>query len=749
MTLASTDHEQTTLVTMVAAITVGVALIVVSRRLKFPAIVLLLGGGILLGPTVMGDHALVQPDALGGGLRVLVGLAVGLILFEGGLTLNLAGYRQASSMIRRLLSLGVLVTWLGTALAIRFIVGLPWDQSIASASLVIVTGPTVIAPLLRRIRLESRLHNIMHWEGVLIDPIGVLIILLCFEFLEDTTGQAGAILDFVIRVVSGMALGLAGGVGLTLLVRRKVIPDDMLNVSALAAAVLIFGLAEMVRPEAGLLAVTVAGFVFGLSQSAHLKQVRQFKAELIDLLIGMLFILLAARLSFEQFQSFGLRGALLVIIVLVVIRPLNILLCSLGLDFNWKEKAFLGWIAPRGIVAASMASLIAIRLENLGTVENPKFVETFTYSVIICTIVLHGLSAAPLARALGLTRPDPIGWLIVGAHAFARQIAQFISRVADLPVLLIDTNARAVTEARRAGLKALVTDARDPELAESQEAQAMGNVLSLTDNEDLNVRVCQGWAEIVGADHVFRCLPADIDPPDEEEEQLTGHVVWPQLPPPSLISAELMRGESSIIQVAGEAVIAQRQTSPLLWFVDGSLSFDPIDVENVDDAETLHVLHLRREADYLARSLHPELITTLSVSDRNSLFESMVDLVTMVYPQVPREQVVRDLNESEAAFPSALGHGVAIPHTYVSGLTDRCCAIARLAEGVDFNAKDGELVRLVFLLLSPPGDPEGHLATLAEIARLVHDREMRDRLIAAQTPKQLIRIVDGLGYALR
>jgi NhaP-type Na+/H+ or K+/H+ antiporter/mannitol/fructose-specific phosphotransferase system IIA component (Ntr-type) len=723
-------------ITVATAITVGVMLMVVARRTRLPAIVLLLAGGVLIGPAVWGDHALVRPELLGDGLRVLVGLAVGLILFEGGLTLDLAGYRAAPVMIKRLLTVGVVVTWLVTALAIRLITGLEAQYAFLAASLVIVTGPTVIAPLLKRIRIVPRLHNILHWEGVLIDPIGVFIALLCFEYVVAGESGGAVIANLGERVAAGLAAGAVGGGLLTLGVRRRIVPEDMVNVFALGCAVLAFVLAEGVESEAGLLAVTVAGFIFGLGGSARVQQVREFKAELTDLLIGTLFILLCARLTFDQFQAFGAGGFAVVLIVMLVVRPLSILLCSIGRELSGREKAFLAWVAPRGIVAASMASLFAL---SMGASAEARFVETFTYSVIIATIVIQGLTAGPLARALGLRRPEPTGWLIIGAHTLGRRVAKFIASRAEVDVVVVDSNARAVREARAEGITAMNANALDATIRDRTELQSVGNLLALTDNEDLNIRLCQAWRKDLGSTRVFRCNPTAGAPEPSDEEDGQGRVIWPRLPRPSLIAGEVARGETAVFEGAWGPSPLATPAVPIVAVVDGRVAFDPAEAK--DDDPEARALFLRRSAEYLRAGLRPELVMTAEASDPPALFESMLDAVVRVCPGLPRAELLSELIERETAFPTALGHGIAVPHAFSMELDARIIAVARIPDGVDYGAADGRPVHLAMLLLSPAGDPDGHVATLAEIARKVVHPDRRSRLLEAEAPEEIIAIL--------
>ncbi|MCP3906104.1 MAG: PTS transporter subunit EIIA [Planctomycetes bacterium] len=726
------------LLTMAAAIAGGVMLIVIARRLNLPGIVLLLLGGIIMGPEVLGW---VDPHGLGGGLRVVVAMSVGLILFEGGLTLDVDGYRTAPAMIKRLLTVGVVITWLGTAAALHLVLGLALPYAIVSASLVIVTGPTVIAPMLKRLRVNPKLHGILHWEGVLIDPIGVLIAVLCFEWIIGEKGSTGALVSLMLRVVAGLGIGVIGGLLIGFLVRRKVVGDETVNVFALGGAVLVFGLAELIQAEAGLLAVTAAGFIFAGSGAARVRDVRRFKGEITDLLIGTLFILLAARLDLEQFRTFGLGGAAVVAIVMVVIRPVSIIICSWGLDLSGREKALLSWVAPRGIVAASMASLIAIEMERAGEGDIGRFVESFTYSVIIATIVIQGLTAGPLVRLLGLERPQLRGWMIVGAHALGRRLASFLRRSANVPVVLVDSNNRAVHEARRDGAVAVAGDARDTALQDRVELQGVGNVLALTDNDDLNVRLCQIWGEIVGSERVFRCRASDV-PHREDDDEIAGHLVWPDLPKPSLVSAELSRLEATTREGAGDAAALRRFATPIATVTEsGGLRLDVDQLGPDDPRPSGPTLFLRRTADYLRRTLRAELIGPSSATDLRSLFEELVTRAIALQPDLPRDSVVLDLLEREAAAPTAIGHGIAIPHAYCRQLDTRLCAVARLDEEVPFETPDGEPVRIVLMILSPQGDPEGHLATLAEIARILSDAETRAALADARSPAVIMRLL--------
>ncbi len=727
----SASHD--ILVTAVTIVSGGTMLLIASRRLGIPAIVVLLFGGVLLGPQVAG---LIKPESFGNGLLVLVELSVGLILFEGGLTLHVKGYRSAPDMIKRLLTIGVLTTWLLTTLLVRLLVGLPWPQAVMAGSLVIVTGPTVIAPLLKRIRVTNRLYSILKWEAVLIDPIGVFIAVLCFEWVSDYSAPK-AILNLGVRVGAGLGIGALGGAVIFFAIRRRIVPPDLVNIFALAGAVLVFGLTEAVISKAGLLAVTVAGFGLGLAAKNELREVRRFKAEVTDLLIATLFMLLAARLEIEQFGEFGIRGGLAVLGVLFLVRPVCVFLCAIGLEVTPGERAFLSWVAPRGIVAASMASLFAISLEHRG-VAQARFVETFTYSVIISTILVQGTTAGMVARLLRVLRPDPTGWLIVGAHVFARRVASFIRDATGRSVVMVDTSATLVHEAIAEGHQALREDARDVEVAEKHQLLDLGYVLALTDNEDLNARVCELWRDVVGHDNVYRCAAGGLPAKDTSADG-AGAVVWPALPRPSTLSSEIGQGTTTVMDVPPEAEAPYGAT--LLATYDGkSIRLPQGETDEVDRGGQ-RALYVRRYRDALRNSVRPGMVLRIDTPvTMESLLETMLARLVQTVPALAREDLLPAMLERERAFPAAIGEGVAVPHAYSAELPDQVCAVAIVEQGVEYAGTD-DPVHVVFMVISPRNDPKAHLTLLAEIARFIMNAETREALRAAKTEDDVMRVL--------
>jgi NhaP-type Na+/H+ or K+/H+ antiporter/mannitol/fructose-specific phosphotransferase system IIA component (Ntr-type) len=733
------EHSKHALLNSIAtAIAGGMFLTVLSRKISVSAIILLLFGGIALGPEGIG---LVQPGSLGSFLPVVVSLAVGLILFEGGLTLDLRGFSRGSQAIPRLLSVGVLITWFGAALTFWLVLRADPGTAVLAGSLVIVTGPTVIGPLLKRIQIIPKLHAILHWEGVLIDAIGVFISILCFEWVVGRNGEK-ALAHFALRLISGFALGGLGGYGLIVAFRRRLIPDSNLNAFALAAAVFIFGVAENVMSESGVLAVTLAGLIVGWSQPGELTQIRKFKAEITDLLIGMLFVLLAARLKLAQFLEFGPQGVLVVAIVIFLVRPANVWISTFRSGVSVREKLFLSWVAPRGIVAASTASLFSIALAGEGLTNDARLLETFVYSVIVATVLLQGFTAGPVAKLLGLKRPDPTGWLIVNADPFGKALAEFIQQEAKLEVLLMDTNARLIANARAEGVPALCENALNVDLAEDRvEFQKAGHLLAVTDNSELNELLCHRWSDLFGRTAVYHWTAPRLQNGARRASTGTGEIVFPKMARPSVIAAELQNGEAMLEVVTAEGTAPEFEGIPLLIARNGTV----IPISTSDDPSCApkdkdRVLVLKREGAFLARSL--EGVFDLRAETLIELYDQLIELIVQEHPAMSKERILKDIHGTNRIVPAILGHGVAIPHFYNRDLSRRVTVLARLKDGLQV-PDEPEPLRLVFFVISPAGDPEGHLATLAEIARFCSDVHHRERLIQAASPEDALEYIRG------
>lgn len=469
--------------------------------LRLPAILFLLLTGILGGPVL----GLMDPDALLGELLFpFVSLAVAVILFEGSLTLRFREIRGLEGVVRRFVGEGVLVTWAVAALAARLIAGLDWELAILFGAIMVVTGPTVIMPMLRTVRPSAQVAGILRWEGIVVDPIGALLAVLVFEYLVSAghDGALGATLGaFAATLAAGSLTGLGGGWLLGEALRRDWLPSYLFNAMTLAMVFAVFSLAEGLAKESGLLAVTLMGLYLGNREGVPVEEIIEFKESLSLLLVSVLFILLAARLDLAGLQAlgWGVLGVFLAIQLLA--RPLNVLYCTWGSSLTAGERLLLAWIAPRGIVAAAVTALFALKLEQQGY-GSAALLVPLAFGVIIGTVVLQSLTAGPLARLLKAAEPDAQGLLIVGANPLARALAAAIDRE-QVPVLLTDTLWDNVSRARMAGLKAYYGNPLSSHAEVYLDTAGLGRLLALTSDAHLNALACSRYRGVFGHKGVF------------------------------------------------------------------------------------------------------------------------------------------------------------------------------------------------------------------------------------------------------
>lgn len=723
------------LTTLVFAIFCGVSLSVLANHLRIPAIAPLLVGGVVLGPEVLG---LVDTHSLGDGLRLIISLSVAIILFEGGLTLKEKGFRKAQGVILRLLTVGVLTTWLGTAAAVHLVTGYPIPMSVLAGSLVIVTGPTVINPLLQRIKVKEKLHHILHWEGVLIDPIGVFIGILCFEWLSIEGALLVHFEKFALRLLIGVGIGFAGGYLIYRMLKRRWIPEDQSNIFVFGAALFLFGISDMILHEAGILTVVITGLVLGIQRPEQLKDIQQFKSELTEIAIAILFILLAANLELKYFYALGWKGVILMCILIVIIRPLGIFLSALGSDLTLREKLFLSWVAPRGVVAGSMASLFTLRLSALGWAD-ARFLEAFTFMVIAVTIFLQGFFSNWVAKLLGVNEPRRKGWLIVGAHYFARKIAGFIEKTNKGRCILVDTNSEAIYEAQNAGLTAYPGNALSLRIIPEDQLLIIGNVLALTDNRHLNQLICEKWSEIAHPDNLYRWSSENEEP--EDLPRTAGRPVWTELSKPSKVAFDLTNKNAILVSSTFDRVASRiiSETVPLIAFRNDHANL--IFPKNFDWSGDGQVLLLQRLAHYLPFFIQPEHIVCLQTTRFEELLIHLVNLAQKSYPELPLKETLEKLMEGEKILPTTLGNGVAVPHARCPQLKESVCLVARVSPGIDLHAHDGKITRLFFLLLSAESDPTMHLRLLADIAKIASDESTVQQLLTAESGEKFRQIL--------
>ena len=468
---------------------------------KLPAILFLLLSGIVVGPV----SGWIDPDALFGDLLFpIVSLSVAVILFEGSLTLRFSEIKGLERVVRRMVSSGMLVTWTVTTLAAYALLAIPFQLALLFGALTVVTGPTVIVPLLRTVRPTAHLANILRWEGIVIDPLGALLAVLVFEFIISGSGGTAlghTLLLFAEQILTGVVFGAAAGYALGVVLRRYWLPEFLHNAAALMVVFGVFALSNYIRAESGLLTVTVMGIWLANMKDVDVEGILDFKETLSIVLISGLFIILAARLDFEGVALLG-WGALGVLLIMQFVgRPLKIMVSTWGSSLTWRERAMLGWVAPRGIVAAAVAVLFALQLEQQGF-EQAAMLVPMTFIVIIGTVALQSFTARPVAVLLGVAEPDPRGFLIVGGNPLARAIALALQQN-DFRVLLADTSWSNVRAAMMENLPAffgkVVSEYADRRL----DLVGIGQLLALSSVQEENALAAMRYRTEFGVANIY------------------------------------------------------------------------------------------------------------------------------------------------------------------------------------------------------------------------------------------------------
>jgi NhaP-type Na+/H+ or K+/H+ antiporter len=468
-------------------------------RVKLPAILFLLLAGIVAGPVT----GILKPDAMLGDLLFpVVSLAVAIILFEGSLTLRFAELKGIGSAVRGLVTYGAIVALLLLAASAHYIAGLDWTMAFLFGALTCVTGPTVIAPMLRTVRPNARIANVLRWEGIVIDPVGALFAVLIYEGVV-THEQGRSIGIFLETVVVGAVVGGLAAALLGYLLRRQRIPEYLQNYGTLAAVLGAFTLSNGLAHESGLLAVTIMGIVVGNMRGVHVDDIMDFKEHLTTLLVSALFILLAARLSWPLPDGTLLAGVLIFVVAQVFIRPVSVLISSVGSGLTWRERALISWVAPRGIVAASVSALFAIRLEKIG-IQGADRMVPLVFLLIIGTVVLQSATARKLAQWLKVSEPEPRGVLIYGSDIVAQQVGQALHGVEGLRVVLADDDWNGIREARMAGLATFFGNPSSQHADRNLDLTGVGHLLAMSTQRELNSLAALHYRDEFGRDKVYR-----------------------------------------------------------------------------------------------------------------------------------------------------------------------------------------------------------------------------------------------------
>ncbi len=494
-------------VTIVIVLAVGAQWL--AWRLRMPSILLLLAAGFVAGP-VLGllSHAALQQDWL----FAFVSMSIGIILFEGGLSLRLSELREVGTAVRNLISIGVLITWALGAVAAFYIEGFTVSMAILIGAILVVTGPTVIVPLLRHIRPRGRVGTVAKWEGITIDPVGAILAVLVLEtiLLLNDPGVASDVATAAAHVLEGLLLEIFISVGVSIsasalivfMLHRRLVPDFLRNPVTLMLVVAAYETANALQHEAGLLTTTLMGIFIANQPYVAVQRIIEFKENLQVLLVGSLFVLLSARLEMSALQYINWDTLLFLGVLVLIVRPLAVMVSSWGAQLDWKEQAFLAWMAPRGIVAAAVASLFAFQLREIYPQQAEALVPV-VFAVVVGTVAIYGLTAGPLARWLDLADPNPQGVLFVGATAWVRTVARAVQDLG-FPVRLIDANPDHVKHARDEGLPAERVNALAESAIDEIDWGGIGRLLIMIPNDEVGSLTALHFSEAFETTKIYQ-----------------------------------------------------------------------------------------------------------------------------------------------------------------------------------------------------------------------------------------------------
>ena len=556
--IAEFIHHHQYMIYLICVPVLGISAQWLAWRLRLPSILLLLGFGILLGQAItptgviknlpriddatkhadshleQSNEAMLpavdehgnpykseQAHPLHGGaidvnalLLPLVSFCVAIILFEGGLTLRFSELKEAGSATIRLCTLGAGVTWILSTIAVYSVAGFAnWELSALVGAFMVVTGPTVVIPLLRHIHPSKKMGSIAKWEGIIIDPIGAVLAVLVFEFIRNY-GQGGSlwsvILALLVTIVTGLVIAYGSSKLLLLFTRKYWIPDYLHGVVFLAVALGTFGISNLIQPESGLLTVTVLGILLVNQKEVSIHHIIEFKEHLGVFLISSLFIVLGSNFDLSQISEVGWQGLGFLAFMIVIVRPASVFISTIKSDLSFKEKVFLSFLAPRGIVAAAVASVFALELGHIGGMDQALVdkIVPLTFILIVGTVAVYGLGAAPLARLLGLSETNPQGILFAGADQWVRDLAVALQQTGH-NVLMLDTSFNNWSQCRMVGIPAECASVLSDYVQEELDLSGIGRVMAVTPNDEVNALTMQEFSSIFGRQNIYRMPPWD------------------------------------------------------------------------------------------------------------------------------------------------------------------------------------------------------------------------------------------------
>ncbi len=495
-------------------IILGIAASWLAWRLKLPSILVLLVFGFVAGPAT----GFLKPDELFCDLLLpIVSLSVAILLFEGGLNLSISELRKTGGVVLKLITFGVLITWIIGSASAHFILDLNLSLAVLLGAILVVTGPTVILPLLRHLRPSEKVNSILKWEGIVIDPIGAMLVVLVFQAISASEGQQAAsliIISLTKTIFFGGIIGVVGAFIIVQMLKRYWIPDYLHSMVSLTLVLIAFTASNYIQQDSGLLTVTIMGIVLANQKSANVRHIIEFKENLRVLMISGLFILLTASLQLEDLAKISTGSIALLAVLMLIARPLSVALSTLGSKVNIRERLFISWLAPRGIVAAAVASVFAFRLADAGYAQAELLVP-LTFVIIAGTVTVYGLTASPVARWLKVAEPDPQGILMIGGHSWARLIAAALKQEG-FKILIVDSSWLNISKTRMIGISTFYGNILSQYTLDEIELSGIGRLVALTSDNEYNSLATLQLTNDFGRAEVYQ-LPAGDEEKGEKE----------------------------------------------------------------------------------------------------------------------------------------------------------------------------------------------------------------------------------------
>ncbi len=760
------------LIGIVGVIVLGIGAQWIAWRFRLPSILLLLLFGFVAGPVT---GFLPVSSLRGDWLYAFVSVSIGIILFEGGLRLRVGELREVGKAVLNLVTVGVLVTWVLAAAGAYFMLGFEPGLAIVVGAILTVTGPTVVLPLLQHVRPAGRVGAVAKWEGITVDPVGAILAVLVLETILLLSGSAaaegGSVSSAIAHAAEGLLLTIFISVGMSVigaallvfLLYRRLVPDYLQSAMALAVVVGTFGLSNSLQEESGLLEATLMGIMMANQKWVPVRRITEFKEALQVLLIGSLFVLLSARLEIEALKYMLEPEALAYLGVLILlVRPIAVAASSVRSRLTFREKAFLAWLAPRGIVAAAVSSLFAFRLERVYPGHAADLVP-LVFLVIVGTVAVYGLSSSAVARWLKLAHPNPQGVLFLGATLWVQRAAQEIKKLG-FRVLLIDSNTENVIRARQRDLEAQSADALSEGILDTLDLGGIGRFLALTPNDEVNSLACLNFAEIFDTNELYQ-LAAGSDTPGDQTRDLPQHLrglplFGEKATFGSLTDRFKAGGEVRVFELSSDntyqALLNRYHDDMILLFAvrgeellvnsPGELMPQP------GDRVIVFLPPFARERDFEDEAEYDRLIADALTIDLEFPIEfpALAERASVMFAQrlpVTANTLTSGFIDGARYGAMPIAQGVALPHYRLPNIARPELLLVRCREGLKFEigTQDddkfpvdlSEPVYAMIFLVSPQEHPGHHLRTLANLASRIDDEDFLQSWRDAASEQQL------------